>query len=495
MLGRDPRLRLALGGAVLLLGLLLSLYVSTAIFERIPHNEDELAFLYQAKVFAGGALSAPSPPEQGAFFAPFVLDQHGRRFAKYPPGYSLLLAPGAAFGLEWLVNPLLGAGCLLVILALGWRYYGFGVGLTAAALGALSPFFLEFAGSLMSHTATLFALLLAIWCYAHALDRASWRGALLAGVFFGVALTERPVTAVGVGLPFALYAVWLALHGRLRRFSLPLAVGAAPWAPLLVLYNWAQTGTPRLSLYELWWPFDRYGFGEGIGTLGRHTPQMGEFYLKLNVAKLTPTLLGWPLADTSTYFLCVVEAAAVLLLLVAAGRRGRPLPLVLEALLLASCITLPLAYVPYWAPDARYYYEALGGFLLLTALGARRLFGLARPFGLVRFAVPALLVGLTLAGSAMFTPGYLGALYGKNHFTRARLDAVRDAGLHNALVLIVQQYDWSDYGSVAPANDPWLRGDVVYALANDDAMQRTLAHLFPERQAYVMLGTELIPLR
>src|SRR5204863_4075393 len=46
-----------------LLGLALGMWVSLAVFERIPHNEDELAFLFQAKVFAGGALRAPSPPQ------------------------------------------------------------------------------------------------------------------------------------------------------------------------------------------------------------------------------------------------------------------------------------------------------------------------------------------------------------------------------------------------------------------------------------------------
>src|SRR3954454_5286084 len=236
------RARLALGAAGVLLGLVLAVWGSVAVYERIPHNEDELAFLYQAKVFAGGALSAPTPPDPGAFFAPFVLDIQGHRFAKYPPGYPLLLAPGAALGLEWLVNPILGAASLALILALGWRYYGFWVGLGAALLGALSPFFLEFAGSFMSHAATLCVVLAATWCYADALATRRWTMAALAGALFGLAFLGRPVTAIGVGLPFALYAAWLALRGRCRRFSLPLALGAAPWALLLVFYNWVQTG-------------------------------------------------------------------------------------------------------------------------------------------------------------------------------------------------------------------------------------------------------------
>ena len=52
-----PRLALLLPP---LLGLALAIWVSVAVFEGIPHNEDELAFLFQSKVFARGAIAAPS---------------------------------------------------------------------------------------------------------------------------------------------------------------------------------------------------------------------------------------------------------------------------------------------------------------------------------------------------------------------------------------------------------------------------------------------------
>jgi hypothetical protein len=479
-----------------LLGLALAVWVSVAVFEGIPHNEDELAFLFQSKVFARGAIAAPSPPIPSAFFAPFVIDRDGQRFGKYPPGYSLLLAPGSALGAEWLVNPLLGAASIALIVALGLRYFGAPAGALAGLLAALSPFFLEYAGSLMSHTATLFLLLLGIAAYAWAWERDSARVALAAGALFGLAFLSRPVTALGVGLPFALHAAWLSARGRWRSFGLPMAAGALPLAVLLLLYNHALTDQWRVSLYELWWDFDRYGFGSGIGTLGRHTPAMGLWYVKLNLLQpgrngAAEIVLGWPLAPYSAYALLAVETLALGWALVRRRSGPRPQSTTLELLLLASAATLVLAYVPYWAPHPRYYYEALGGFYLLSALGALRLIGGARRF--LGGPGPAFVAlgGLMLAGALTTTPSYLKSLHGKNSFTRARLDAVQRADLHDALVFVVQQGDWSDYGSVFPANSPWLDGDVVYALETTPANRARLRAAFPGRAAYQLVGTQL----
>ena len=55
-------------------------------FERLPHLEDEVAYLFQAKTMALGRLTVPSPSQPEAFWTPFVLDYQGQRFGKYPPG-------------------------------------------------------------------------------------------------------------------------------------------------------------------------------------------------------------------------------------------------------------------------------------------------------------------------------------------------------------------------------------------------------------------------
>ena len=74
-------------------GLMITAWVSDDVFERIPHVEDEFAYLWQAEVMAEGQISQPSPETPRAFPVPFVVDHDGQRFAKYPPGWPVVPRP------------------------------------------------------------------------------------------------------------------------------------------------------------------------------------------------------------------------------------------------------------------------------------------------------------------------------------------------------------------------------------------------------------------
>ena len=77
---------------ICLLTFLASAAVAFFAFERLPHLEDEVAYLFQAKTMALGHLTVPSPARPEAFWTPFVLDHQGQRFGKYPPGWPAILA-------------------------------------------------------------------------------------------------------------------------------------------------------------------------------------------------------------------------------------------------------------------------------------------------------------------------------------------------------------------------------------------------------------------
>jgi hypothetical protein len=80
----------------------MSALVSRTVFERLPHLEDEIAYLFQAKVFAGGQIVIEQPQPRQAFWQPFVVDHNesGNRFGKYTPGWSAVLALGVMIGQE-----------------------------------------------------------------------------------------------------------------------------------------------------------------------------------------------------------------------------------------------------------------------------------------------------------------------------------------------------------------------------------------------------------
>jgi hypothetical protein len=85
----------ALALILVFFSIFMSALVSDRVFERLPHLEDEVAYLFQAKTYAGGHLTIDSPQPRRAYWQPFVVDYQptGQRFSKYSSG-----AGGAAAG-------------------------------------------------------------------------------------------------------------------------------------------------------------------------------------------------------------------------------------------------------------------------------------------------------------------------------------------------------------------------------------------------------------
>src|SRR4030066_2091168 len=114
---------------------------STLVFERIPHINDENAYLFQAKLFQSGRLHAPSPCGREFFDFPHIIN-NGKWYSIYPPGFPLLLVVGLILRSPWLINPILAALAVLLFFLLGQEIYNRSVGIIAALLAAISPWFL-----------------------------------------------------------------------------------------------------------------------------------------------------------------------------------------------------------------------------------------------------------------------------------------------------------------------------------------------------------------
>jgi hypothetical protein len=129
--------------------------VSRVTFERLPHLEDEFAYLYQARIFARGDTYIDTPRPTRAYWQPFLINDDGRRFGKYSPGWPLLLAVGAALDQPWIVNAWLAMLTVALVYRLGREIFSPATGAVAALLTAASPMALLLSGSLMAHTAAL----------------------------------------------------------------------------------------------------------------------------------------------------------------------------------------------------------------------------------------------------------------------------------------------------------------------------------------------------
>jgi len=487
-LERDAALALAA------IGLVATAYVASSVLERIPHVQDDIAYLFQARTFALGRLSVPLPPVPEAFQQEFILMREGQWYSKYPPGHPLVLTLGVLVGAPWLVSPVSAALALVVTFLFARAVFGARTALLAQILLLSSPFFLLMSGTMMSHpTSLLFAMLFA-WQLERAERRDSPLAAVAAGLALGMLGASRALTAAAFALPFLAWVAVRLLRGRrLRPRHLALAAGASVPVIGVLLYNLALTGDLATNPFELWWRFDRIGFGPDVGMHGGHYPAWGLVNTWANLNELERWLFGWPTQLTLAF---------ALLPFLTCSRR------LWDWLLGAAVACVVVAYVFYWADGImygpRYYYEVAGLLAILSARGVMRcgeLLGERGPEALraaaARRAVALTLAcGLVAATAATYTPGFVESSHGYNQIDRSEVDTIEAAGVHNALILVANtDAEWQIYGSVFSANSPLLDDDVIYARDRGEPWNADLLAAYPNRAVYQLDGSTLRLLR
>jgi hypothetical protein len=411
-----------------LLGVAVSYLVADRVFERMPHIEDEVAYVWQARVLAQGQLTIPTPPHPKSYLVPFVVDLNGQRFGKYPPGWPLLLAVAVKLGIRAWLNPLLAGLGVWLTYRLGKRFFSKAVGLLAAGLTVTSPFFLMNSGSLLSHPLglVLSAVFALAWLelFAPPAGSAPPAGATtlrvwLAGGCLGMLVITRPFSALAVTLPFGLHGLYLLARGSLARLPTDravarrvLAVGLITLAFTGVYFGWqkAVTGDALKNPYLLWWPYDEIGFGKGHGVLEEgHNINQALYNTHLSLISGAHDLFGW--GALSWIFIPYGLWAAVFGEKIptgerAAGKRvakgkrkpvvkdkGEPVPRVnftrrpyaswlpnRQAWMLFGMVaSLVIVYMAYWIGSElygpRYYYEGLFSLTLLSGAGIAFLAG------------------------------------------------------------------------------------------------------------------------
>ncbi len=322
----------------------MSAYVSQVVFARMPHLEDEVAYLFQARTYTGGQLVIASPEPHRAFWQPFVVDLNGLRFGKYTPGWPLQLALGVLMGQPWLMNALFAMLTVVLVYRLGREIFNPDVGVIAAALTAFSPMALLLNATLMGHTSALFAATLFLYAYWR-IERGkhTLRWGAIAGIALGLLVANRPITGLAVGTPLILYSLVRLVRSVIRPTRESAADRAVPpvetvdatqaspeltpqtesrarkplpargfWAiltPLLLLStitliiaaivplnNDLATGSPTKDLYTLVWSYDRVGFGKCCGRSG-HTLEKGIRQAGFDLSLTSADLFGWAIGS------------------------------------------------------------------------------------------------------------------------------------------------------------------------------------------------------
>jgi len=486
-MGKTDRIALLLS----LAGIVAAYLVAEFVFERIPHIEDEMAFVWQAQVYARGQVTIPSPPDSNIMMTPFVVDYQGQRFSKFPPGWSVVLAFGYLLGARAWVNPLLAGLAVWLTYRLGQKVFNPAVGLLAAFLMLLSPFFLMLSGSLFSHTWSLvLSLTIALaWLdtfeygsspsYQYEAPVPRWMTSLVAGLTLGLLALTRPLTALGVALPFSIHGLVLLWRGGwdIRRRVLLIGMAALMVSALFLLWQYALTGSPFTNPYTLWWPYDKVGFGPGFG---RQEGGHNLFWSLINMKKALETggsdFFGW--GNLSWLFLPLGLWAA---------RRNRPAWLVSGVF-----VSLTGAYMLYWTSSTtfgpRYYFEGFYSVTLLSAAGFLWLAGWskAKSWRNGRFLVAAgLLAFLVSYNLLLYLPARLQGmrgLYGVEYADLLPFQTEEANALTPAIVIVHIKDTWTDYGSLLDLQDPWLTTPFIFTFGQGGLPEAAIRADFPNRR-------------
>lgn len=252
-------------------------WLAVGPLESLPHIQDERAYLFQARLFAGGHLAAPVPPpplDRAASLDFTVQDPTTHRwYGRFPPGWPAALALATLTGYPQLLNPLLTVLALIALHLFVRTLTTPGRALATTALAAASPLVTFNGGSHMPH---LFGVLLLL---------ATYRGSGLAA---GLLFLTRPHEG-------ALAALYLIVSRAPLRWLAPFAICVA----LNFGYNAAQTGSaltpPTLKFYA----GDRPGFHADAGVYRAEGHNLARAlhnqYVQLRIT--SDVLFGWPLVS------------------------------------------------------------------------------------------------------------------------------------------------------------------------------------------------------
>jgi hypothetical protein len=455
-------------------------------FERLPHVEDEVAYLFQAKTFAGGALTVPAPPEAlwpGLDYYLFEI-QDGRWYSATVPGWPAALALGVLVDAPWLVNPLLAALSVLLAHRVAARLAGRDQADLVAMMMGASPWLLAMSASMMPHTLTLF-LMLGAWALilgAGDAGAGALRRLFVAGLAMGWIFATRPLDGVLVGGLTGLWLLLIAPQGGPGR-ALIYGLGCLATGGLLLAYNAAITGSaldqPLTHCLDRLWAegANAYGFGPQIGPPGGWGAldlwpghSLTEALVNtLNVAvNLQFDMMGWTVGSLALVLACLL------------WHRPDRTDIAMGALVAVIVLAMAL----YWFADSyyigpRYWFLAAFPLFFLSARGFEAIRARFADNPGAQINIEALLWYACIFGLCVFLPWRAVTKYHEygNYHPTVRAEAA--SGRFDGQIVLVEKV--GNEGSALMLNDPWLRG-TIYLNDTGQLDEAAIAAALPGRK-------------
>lgn len=349
-------------GVVTLFAFAATIFFAVYCFGRQPHNSDEVAQLFHAKILLSGRLSLPPDPNPEFFGMDNMIEQ-GRWYSQFPIFGPVFLAVGVALGAAWLLNPVLLAFSVMCLYGFVRRAYDEATARATTLLFAFCPLALFMSASFMNHVPVLWLttvtlMQFAVWEGATT-SRDTTRAAALMGLSLGTSFAIRPLDALVVALVVGLAQLDTIVGRRggahLRSLAVQVVAGLIPVAILFVVDTRTNGAPLRLGYEVLYGSAHQLGFHvDPYGTA--HTPARALTFASKYLIQLNVLLFEWPLPSV---------------LVMAAGLAALRRPTRWDVLMIGMFMAQVFAYAAYWHDGnfrgPRFLFTALPAILVLTA--------------------------------------------------------------------------------------------------------------------------------
>ncbi len=467
--------------------------------EFLPAVHDEWSYLFGARVFAAGRLTAPAPPDPEAFRQVHVLVMGDRWMSRYPPGHLAMLAIGVILGSPFLV-PIVNVAAATTILVcwLARRTGSAHVGVLLGALLVCSPG-LDLAGTTyLSQSSFLLWATVAITTAVEGVLRNRPFLVSLAVLAAGAAFLTRPYSAVAMFFPPVCFGVLIVALRHGRRSLLQHAAAALPplAATLFVwfAYNAATTGSPLRSPWQVYNERFEPANTLGVGRVADPEKLPADPVLRRKALGIQRERERFTLREAirrsflspirfRQYIGATCVFAGTTLLMGASFFLASARPLV--ALIGLPVLGHYLAYAFFYSKWGAYATEPAPFLAVLVALGAMACGQVSQ-----RSARPLLglygsgLIAVNLVAGAVVLPRLVELRHEETAYHR-QFNAI-EAQIKERPALLLVRLDLAQPRPYDPiCNDPFLRSPVIRAIDPGQKRRQELIERFPERAVYL----------
>jgi len=266
------------------------------ILKGAPLTDDESAYRFFAQLLSTFRLHIPSPPMKSMYDNAFLIND-GKLYPQYFFGWPLMMVPGVYLGITGYMNAIYSALSVFPLYdgirrLTDARYAKLGLLIYLSA-----PMLMVAAATEMSHTTCIFALIWMHWFLLRAQSSLAWTWSLGFSISFCLAFVNRPLTALGIGLPLlVVFAGGLLRLPRthLRQLVSAFSIPALVFAALFLGVNQLQNGSPWVTGYARYVEYAHRAADVDVGwsrilDLPDAIATVAVGFLRLNFAAF-----GWP---------------------------------------------------------------------------------------------------------------------------------------------------------------------------------------------------------